>query len=75
MRSADRAVGGHPGMEFRADIHYSADDLPSSYDRAVVWLVRSDDGSLIAAISSVPNDASPQIRNSASAALETLTLN
>jgi hypothetical protein len=75
MRSSDRAVDGHPGMEFRANVHYSAKGLPSSYDRAVVWLVRCDDGSLIAAISSVPNDASPRIRHLASAALDSLTLN
>ena len=75
MRSSDRAVDGHPGMEFQANVHYSAKGLPSSYDRAVVWLVRCDDGSLIAAISSVPNDANPRIRNLASAALDSLTLN
>jgi hypothetical protein len=75
MRSFDRAADGHPGMEFRANVHYSAKGLPSSYDRAVVWLVRCEDGSLIAAISSVPNDASPRIRDQASAALDSLTLN
>jgi hypothetical protein len=74
MRSADRAVDGQPGMEFSADVHYSAKGLPSSYDRAVVWLVRCEDGSLIAAISSVPNDATPRIRGLASAALDTLTV-
>ncbi len=72
LKSADRAVGGHAGMEFSADVHYSAKGLPSSYDQAVVWLVRCEDGSLIAAISSVPNDARPEIRAMASAALDTL---
>jgi hypothetical protein len=75
LRSSDRAVDGHPGMEFQANVHYSAKGLPSSYDRAVVWLVRCGDGSLIAAISSVPNDANPRIRDLASAALNSLTLN
>lgn len=75
MRSSERAANGHPGMEFRADVHYSAKGLPSSYDRAVIWLVRCDDGALIAAISSVPNDASPRIRDLASAAVDSLTLN
>ena len=75
MRSSDRTADGHPGMEFRANVHYSAEGLPSSYDRAAIWLVRCDDGSLIAAISSVPNDASPRIRDLASAALDSLTLN
>jgi hypothetical protein len=74
MRTSDRAVDGHPGMEFHADVHYSAKGLPSSHDRAVVRLVRCDDGSLIAAISSVPNDASPQIRALASAAIDSLSL-
>jgi len=74
IRSTDRALDGHPGMEFRADVHYSAKGLPSSYDQAVIWLVRCADGSLIAAISSVPNDATRQVRVLATAALNTLNV-
>ena len=60
VRSADRAVDGQPGMEFRADVYYSAEGLPSRYDRVVVWLVRDDGGTLVAAISSVPTMRRPK---------------
>ena len=30
---ADRSVDGHPGMEFTAEVHYTIQHLPSSYDR------------------------------------------
>lgn len=74
LRSADRAVDGWPGMEFRADVYYSADGLPSRYDRVVVWLVRGDDGALVAAISSVPNDAAAQLTDLALNAIDSLTV-
>jgi hypothetical protein len=75
MTFSDRAVDGHPGVEVTAHLHYSAKDLPSNFDRVVVWLARCEDGSLIAAISSVPDDASPETRRLASAALETFSVN
>jgi hypothetical protein len=72
LRSADRAIDGRAGMEFRADVYYSAEGLPSRYDQVVVWLVRGDDGSLVAAISSVPDDAPAELADSAASALNSL---
>ena len=74
LRSADRAIDGRAGMEFRADVYYSADGLPSRYDRVVVWLVRGDDGSLVAAISSVPDDAPSSLAELAASAMNSLTV-
>jgi hypothetical protein len=74
LRSADRAIDGRAGMEFRADAYYSAEGLPSRYDRVVVWLVRGDDGSLVAAISSVPDDAPAQLAELAASAMNSLTV-
>ncbi len=74
LRTADRAVAGRPGMEFRADVYYTANGLPSRYDRVVVWLVRGDDGALVAAISSVPDDASSELTDLAATAMNSLTV-
>jgi hypothetical protein len=74
LRSADRAIDGRAGMEFRADAYYSAEGLPSRYDRVVVWLVRGDDGSLVAAISSVPDDAPSSLAELAASAMNSLTV-
>ena len=72
LQTADRAIDGRAGMEFRADIYYSAEGLPSSYDRVMVWLVRGDDGGLVAAISSVPDDAPSQVAELAASAMNSL---
>ena len=74
LRSADRAIDGRAGIEFRADAYYSAEGLPSRFDRVVVWLVRGDDGSLVAAISSVPDDAPAQLAELAASAMNSLTV-
>ena len=74
LRSADRAIDGRAGMEFRADVHYSAEGLPSRYDRVEVWLVRGDDGRLVAGISSVPDDAPSQLADLAASAMNSLTV-
>ena len=69
-----RRVNGQPGMRFTAEVHYAVDRLPSRYDTVTALLVRLDDGSLIMAASSVPNDADSAIVRQASDALRTLTI-
>jgi hypothetical protein len=69
-----RIVSGQPGMRFTAEVHYTVDRLPSRYDIVTALLVRLDDGSLIMAASSVPNDADPAIALQAGDALRTLTI-
>jgi hypothetical protein len=74
VTAADRAVDGHSGMLVTAQVHYAITDLPSRYDTVTAWLVRLDDGSLVAAISSVPDDASPELRKLAAQSVASLTI-
>jgi hypothetical protein len=70
----EHAVDGRPGMRFSAQVYYSVDQLASRYDTVTALLVRLDDGSLIMAASSVPNDADSDIARQAADALKTLTI-
>jgi hypothetical protein len=72
--SSDRAVDGHPGMLFTARAHYSVAKLGSRYDEVTVLLVRLDNGSMIAGLSSVPDDADPGVKALAAHSLESLTV-
>jgi hypothetical protein len=74
MRFADRSVDSHPGMDVTAEIHYRITGLASRYDRVTMRLVRTDDGALVAAISSIPDDASPSVAELAAHSLESLTM-
>ena len=74
MTSKQRMVDGQPAMLFSAQVHYSVDRLPSRYDTVTALLVRLDDGSLIMAASSVPNDADSDVARQANDALGTLTV-
>jgi hypothetical protein len=69
-----QAVDGRPGMLFSAQVHYAVDRLPSRYDTVTALLVRLDDGSLIMAASSVPNDADSDIARQARHAVQTLAI-
>jgi len=70
----EHAVDGRPGMRFSAQVYYSVDQLASRYDTVTALLVRLDDGSLIMAASSVPNDADPDIARQAADALKTFSI-
>ena len=72
MTSKQRTVDGQPAMLFSAQVHYSVDRLPSRYDTVTALLVKLDDGSLIMAASSVPDDANSDVTRQASDALRTL---
>lgn len=72
---ADHAVDGHSGVQITAEVHYQIDGLPSRYDDVTAVLVRLDDGSVVAALSSVPDDADPRIRALAASSLATLRIN
>ncbi|MET0693944.1 MAG: DUF2510 domain-containing protein [Propionibacteriaceae bacterium] len=75
VSSSVRAVDGHSGMLVTAQVHYAIKDLPSGYDTVTAWLVRLDDGSLVAALSSVPNDADPDVKRLAQESVASLTIN
>jgi hypothetical protein len=74
LRVADRSVDGHPGMEFSAEVHYTIEHLSSTYDRVVVRMVQADDGTVVAAISSIPGDAGPDLAKQAARSLDSLEL-
>jgi len=70
----ERTVDGQPGMLLSAQVHYRVDRLPSRYDTVTALVVRLDDGSLIMAASSVPNDADSDVARQAAEALQTLSV-
>lgn len=69
---ADHAVSGRPGLLLTAQVHYRAEGLPSRYDAVNVVVVRQDDGSVVAAFSSVPDDAPPELARLAEESLASL---
>jgi hypothetical protein len=74
MAWKQRTVDGHPAMLFSAQVHYSVDKLPSRFDTVTALLVKLDDGSLIMAASSVPNDTDSDVAGQAGDALRTLKI-
>jgi hypothetical protein len=74
LSGADHAVDGHPGMLFTATVHYTVPDLASRYDRVTALLVRLEDGSVVVAASSVPDDTDPVLAQQAADALQTLSI-
>jgi hypothetical protein len=71
---SDHAVDGHGGVRVTAQVHYQIDGLPSRYDDVTAIMVRLDDGSVVAALTSVPDDASAEIRELAAKSLASLRI-
>jgi hypothetical protein len=71
---ADHAVDGHAGVLLTVRVHYTVKKLPSRYDDLTALLVGLDDGSVIMAASSVPDDADRQLATLAAESLSSLTL-
>jgi hypothetical protein len=57
-----------------AEVHYDIDHLASRYDKVAAVLVQLDDGSVVAAVSSVPDDSGDLVTLGAEQALDSLTL-
>jgi len=74
LAADDHAVDGNAGLALRARVHYDVDQLPSRYDDLTVLLVQLPDGSTVAAVSSVPDDAGASVVVPAEEALESLTV-
>ena len=70
--AAEHAIDGQPGVLVTATVHYAAAGLPSRHDTITAVLVRAEDGSVVLAASSVPDDADPEVARAAAAALRTL---
>jgi hypothetical protein len=71
---ADHSVDGNAGLLVTAQVHYAIDRLPSRYDELTVLLVQLDDGSVVAAVSSVPDDSSASVTALAEQALDSLAV-
>ena len=74
LEVAQHAVDGHAGVLVRARVHYTVKHLPSRYDDLTALLVGLDDGSVLVAAASVPDDADRQLAVLAAEALSSLTL-
>jgi len=74
LTGADHAVDGHPGMLFTATVHYAVPNLPSRYDTVSALLVRLDDGSVVLAATSVPDDTDPAVAQQSADALRSLSI-
>ncbi len=70
----DHAVDSHPGVRVTARVHYDIDGLPSRYDDLTALLVGLDDGSVVAAVTSVPDDADPALATLAAESMRTLAV-
>ena len=71
---SQHSVDGYGGVLVTARVHYEIEGLPSRYDDVTAIVVRLDDGSVVAAFSSVPDDASDEIRNLAATSLASLRI-
>jgi hypothetical protein len=71
---SDHAVDGNAGLWITAEVHYDVEHLPSRYDELTVVLVQLDDGSVVAAVSSVPDDSPDAVATLAEQALGSLTV-
>lgn len=71
---ADRSIDGNAGIEFTAEVHYAIDRLPSRYDTVRAIVVKLDDGTVVAALSSVPDDADRELTELAEKSLDSLTI-
>lgn len=74
VRVADHAVEGHPGMLFTAPVHYAVPNLPSRHDTVSALLVRLDDGSVVVAATSVPDDTDSAVARQAADAVRSLSI-
>ena len=74
LAGADHAVDGNPGMLFTATVHYTVPNLPSRYDTVSALLVRLDDGSVVVAATSVPDDTDPAVAQQSADALRSLSI-
>lgn len=71
---AEHSVDGNSGVRVTAEVHYDIEGLPSRYDRVTAVVVGLDDGSMLVAVSAVPDDAGAQLGAQAAESLETLAI-
>jgi hypothetical protein len=74
LSSTATSVDGHPGVLVTAEVRYRIAGLPSRFDRVSALVVELPDGSYVAAITSVPDDAEAGLSELASRSLYSLTV-
>lgn len=72
LKSSVGLVDGRPAVTVTVDVHYKIKHLPSTHDQVTAVIVQLDDGSMVAAVSSVPNDAPQEIHRQAADSLGSL---
>ena len=71
---SDHAVDNHAGVLVTARVHYDVPGLTSRYDDLTVVLVGLDEGSVVLAATSVPDDADHGLRLQAAHSLSSLAI-
>ncbi len=74
LRTSDHSVDGGSGVLVTGRVGYQVAGLPSRFDTVTVLLVQLDDGTLVAGVTSVPNDAGPALEALAAQSLASLTV-
>jgi len=69
---SDQAVSGRAGLTVTARVHYRIPQLPSRYDTVTAQLVRLEDGAVLLALSSVPDDADSETVSQADQAVRSM---
>ena len=69
---ADHPVSGRTGLTLTARVHYRIPQLPSRYDTVTAQLVRLEDGVVLVALSSVPDDADSETVSQADEAVRSM---
>jgi hypothetical protein len=74
LRHGATMIDGQVCAEVSANVHYKIKNLPSRYDQVNLIGCPTDDGSVITAISSVPDDADPELVHLAEESVASLDL-
>lgn len=74
VRSTSKAVDGHPGLWFTAEVGYRVPRLPSTRDEVVAHVVQLEDGTVVAALGSVPDRSDAIVDDLATEAVTSLTI-
>jgi len=74
LKTDDHSVDSGKGVLVTGRVNYQMAGLPSRFDRVTVLLVQLDDDTLVAGVSSVPDDAGPALEAMAAQSLASLTV-
>jgi len=75
VSAADHAVDGRPGVLVTGQVHYAVPGLRSRFDRVTALVIRLDDGTVVTALTLVPDDAPATLTGLAEEALTSVAVN